>query len=74
MSNMFSGATSFNQPLNNWDVSSVTNMSGMFYEATSFNQNISGWAEKSGRRTAFMFFRVTAMQTSHKPSSAGGFL
>ena len=27
---MFSGATSFNQPLNDWDVSSVTDMDGMF--------------------------------------------
>ncbi len=74
MSNMFSGATAFNQSLNSWTVSSVTNMRYMFDGATSFNQNISGWANKIGRRTAFMFFRVTAMQTSHKPSSAGGFL
>ena len=35
---LFDGAINFNQPLNNWDVSNVTNMSGMFYCATSFNQ------------------------------------
>ena len=38
MRDMFTGATSFNQPLNNWNVSNVTDMDSMFYEATSFNQ------------------------------------
>ena len=45
---MFNGATSFNQPLNDWDVSNddwdvsnvshVTTMDDMFLGATSFNQ------------------------------------
>ena len=35
---MFYNASSFNQPLNNWNVSNVTDMDSMFYEATSFNQ------------------------------------
>ena len=43
MQSMFSGATSFNQPLNNWDVSNVFSMSSMFENATSFNQDISDW-------------------------------
>ena len=38
---MFHDAKSFNQPLNNWNVSKVGDMSGMlhdmFVEATSFN-------------------------------------
>ena len=38
MEAMFWGATSFNQPLNNWNVSKVTYMYDMFEEATSFNQ------------------------------------
>ncbi len=35
--------TSFNQPIGNWDVSSVTYMSYMFNN-TPFNQNISSWS------------------------------
>ena len=35
---MFNRATSFNQPLNKWNVSNVTNMACMFYGASSFNQ------------------------------------
>ena len=43
MWNMFSGAEKFNQPLNNWNVSNVTNMLQMFSGAEKFNQNISNW-------------------------------
>ena len=41
MKSMFSGATSFNQPIQ-WDTSSVTTMESMFSGATSFNQPIQG--------------------------------
>ena len=36
-------ATSFNQPLNNWNVSNVTNMGAMFKGATPFNQPLNNW-------------------------------
>ena len=40
---MFTNAVAFNQPLNNWNVSSVTNMDFMFYYASAFNQDLSMW-------------------------------
>ena len=43
MGNMFSLNGTFNQPIGDWDVSSVTVMNGMFYNATSFNQDLSSW-------------------------------
>jgi len=38
MSNMFAGATSFNEDIGGLNVSKVTDMGAMFYGATSFNQ------------------------------------
>jgi surface protein len=40
---MFYNATSFNQNINGWNTSKVTNMSEMFYAAKKFNQDISNW-------------------------------
>ena len=40
---MFNNATSFNQPLNNWNTSNVTDMSYMFTLANNFNQDIGDW-------------------------------
>jgi surface protein len=42
MNSMFYLATVFNQPVNGWDVSNVTNMSNLF-RSTAFDQTLSGW-------------------------------
>ena len=38
MTDMFRDASSFNQALDKWNVSNVTDMEQMFLDATSFNQ------------------------------------
>ena len=47
MSYMFSGAKSFNQPLNDWNVSNVRayveDMAWMFMGSLSFNQPLNNW-------------------------------
>ena len=48
MGGMFRHATSFNQPLNDWDVSNVTDMEQMFLDATSFNQPLNNWNVSKG--------------------------
>jgi surface protein len=40
---MFSGATSFNQNINHFNVSNATTMQEMFFTATRFNQNLGAW-------------------------------
>ena len=53
MESMFSYAESFNQPLNNWNTSHVTNMSGMFYRAEIFNQTLNNLDVSNFNRYAF---------------------
>jgi surface protein len=42
-SGMFSGASQFNQPINQWDVSNIRYLDGMFKGASTFNQNLENW-------------------------------
>ena len=56
MRTMFDSASSFNNPLNAWDISKVTNMSSMFGFATSFNQPLDNWNTSSVQNMGGMFF------------------
>ncbi|MBQ8037630.1 MAG: BspA family leucine-rich repeat surface protein [Proteobacteria bacterium] len=66
MKRMFQDASSFNQPLEKWDVSNVTNMSGMFNCAVSFNQPLEKWDVSNVQDMSRMFDDAELM--AHKPS------
>ncbi len=57
MTGMFGGATSFNQNINNWDVSNITDMNGLFSGATAFNQPLNSWdvSNVTNMRSTFAF-------------------
>jgi len=57
---MFYGCHSFNQPLNSWDVSKVTDMSAMFRSCTSFNQPLNNWDVSKVTGMSLMFRGCTS--------------
>ena len=59
MSGMFI-ATPFNQNIDNWDVSNVTDMNTMFFLATSFNQPLNSWNVSSVTNMTNMFSQATS--------------
>ena len=58
MSETFSGASSFNQPIGDWNTSRVKNMSGMFNSALKFNQEIGKWDTSNVENMQDMFCRA----------------
>ena len=68
---MFQSAKVFNQPLNNWNVSNVTNMFQMFANAKAFNQNLNNWRVIPSVNTGYMFFGVPGMNDSKVSSWSG---
>ena len=73
MYGMFYKASAFNQPLDNWDVSSVTDMAAMFYAASAFNQNLCHFGNHYNRRTEYKnMFDDTDCQDTVSPTSADG--
>lgn len=45
---MFKGCKKFNQPLKNWNVSNVTQMSSMFMDCEEFDQELNTWKDIDG--------------------------
>lgn len=64
MSSMFNAATSFNQPINHWNVSNVTNMGSMFMYASSFNQPLDNWDVSNVTYINEMFWGATSFNQS----------
>jgi surface protein len=63
---MFQHARSFNQPLENWNVSNVTNMERMFCSASSFNQSLELWNMSKVTKMQRMFEGVKGVSTSRR--------
>ena len=59
MGGMFATSFSFNQDLNNWDVSNVTNMRSMF-AGSVFNQPLNAWNASSVTDMSQMFFQASS--------------
>ena len=57
MNRLFVGFMNFNVPLNNWNVSNVTNMSNMFKGCYSFKQPLNNWNVSNVTNMASMFER-----------------
>ena len=64
LTEMFSGAESFNQSINHWNVSNITNMSYMFRNVTSFNQPLDNWDVSNVTNMQQMFFGATSFNQS----------
>lgn len=64
MENLFY-ESQFNQPIENWDVNSVTSMHAMF-TGTVFNQDISDWDVSSVNDMDYMFIGASAFNQNLK--------
>ena len=74
---MFGNASSFDQPLQDWEVSAAADMTNMFNGASSFNQNLCLWAANSttfpyGQRSSDMFFGTNCTNKADPTSEAQG--
>ena len=57
---MFYEATAFDQDINSWVVSKVTNFQDMFLGASAFNQDINSWDVSKVGNFQYMFYSATS--------------
>jgi len=69
---MFGGAESFNQPLNDWNVSNVDNMSRMFFNAESFNQPLNDWNVSNVTNMDWIFLGASSFNQPLQAPWSGG--
>ena len=60
MSEMFSGAEAFNQPLNSWNTQNVISMESMFANTKTFNQPLDAWDTSNVTKMSHMFYGAEA--------------
>jgi surface protein len=60
MQGMFYGARVFNQPIGDWNTSTITNTAGMFAGAEAFNQPIGDWDMSNDTNMSSMFYNASA--------------
>lgn len=51
--------SSFNSPVDEWNIQSVTNLNEMFHGASNFNQNMTGWNTSNVQSFKGMFARAS---------------
>jgi hypothetical protein len=67
MHGRFGRAEAFNQPLNQWDVSKVNDMTEMFREALSFNYYPSSWIVPRGKTDSMFYETPIEKQAKQNP-------
>ena len=72
MSNMFNGASAFNQPIINWNTFNVTNMSSMFENTLLFNQYIQVWNTTNVTNYDNMFLNSVKMILNYNGATGFG--
>ena len=60
LANAFTNGCKYNAPLDNWDVSTVTNFGNCFSQNNVFNQDISMWDTSSATNMSYMFNACSA--------------